>query len=77
MNIVKRAITTDIKDITFRRICRAIVRRILGIPHTLAWYLPTKFSKANKSKISAYKNKHKGQRCFIIANGPSLKKTNL
>lgn len=77
MNIIKRAITIDIKDITFRRVNRAIVRRILDIPHTIAWYLPTKFSKENKSKLLAYKDKHKGQRCFIMANGPSLKKTDL
>lgn len=27
--------------------------------------------------LSSYSNKHKGERCFIIGNGPSLNKTNL
>jgi hypothetical protein len=77
MNIIKRALTTDKKDISFRRVNRAIVKRITDIPHTISWYLPTKFSKENKSKLLAYKDKHKGKRCFIVANGPSLQKTDL
>lgn len=28
-------------------------------------------------KITDYKNKYKGQRCFVLGNGPSLKDTNL
>jgi len=28
-------------------------------------------------RIRQYKNKHRGQRCFIIGNGPSLKQTDL
>ena len=31
----------------------------------------------NRERIKSYQGKHNGQRCFIIANGPSLKKTNL
>lgn len=77
MNIIKRTFTTDVKDISIGRIFRAIKRRITDIPHKIAWYLPTNFSKENKSKLLAYKDKHKGQRCFIVANGPSLKKTDL
>lgn len=77
MNIIKRALSTDIKDISFRRVHRAIVRRITDIPHTISWILPTKECKENKSKLLIYKDKHKGQRCFIVANGPSLKKTDL
>ena len=77
MNIIKRAIATDIEDISLGRVFRAIVKRIMEIPHTIAWYLPTKISKDNKSKLLSYKDKHKGQRCFIIANGPSLKKMDL
>jgi hypothetical protein len=28
-------------------------------------------------KLAAFKDKHKGQRCFLIGNGPSLKQTDL
>ncbi len=29
------------------------------------------------AKMAAFKDKHKGQRCFLIGNGPSLKQTDL
>lgn len=31
----------------------------------------------NRAKIAAYHNRHRGDRCFIIGNGPSLKHTDL
>ena len=33
--------------------------------------------KSSKKRIQSFKNKHLGQRCFIIGNGPSLNKTDL
>jgi hypothetical protein len=35
------------------------------------------FAGANLKRLKAYRNKHKGERCFIIGNGPSLNKMNL
>lgn len=32
---------------------------------------------ANAGRIQTYKDRHKGERCFIIGNGPSLKRTDL
>ncbi|PQJ82910.1 hypothetical protein BTO16_00200 [Polaribacter glomeratus] len=31
----------------------------------------------NKAKLETYKNKYQGQTCFLVANGPSLKKMDL
>jgi len=31
----------------------------------------------HRDKIKSFHNKHKGERCFIVATGPSLNKTNL
>lgn len=31
----------------------------------------------SRRRLLVYKNRHQGQRCFIIGNGPSLKNTNL
>ncbi|MFV8322668.1 6-hydroxymethylpterin diphosphokinase MptE-like protein [Flavobacterium sp. LB3P21] len=31
----------------------------------------------NEKKLQSFKNKHKGERCFIIGNGPSLNKLDL
>ncbi len=66
-----------LKDYSIIRILKGIKRRIFDIPDIISWYLPTKISKKNKDKLRKLHNKHKGERCFIIANGPSLKKTNL
>lgn len=56
------------------RIVRGIIRRIIYIPHTILWYLPWGFSHENRKRLCTLKNIHKGKRCFVIANGPSLKK---
>ncbi|MFZ4739776.1 MAG: 6-hydroxymethylpterin diphosphokinase MptE-like protein [Bacteroidales bacterium] len=63
-----------IKKMSLERLFDIVNRRIINIPHTFAWYLPWGFSKKNKQKLSSFKNIHKGKRCFIIANGPSLNK---
>lgn len=62
------------KDVTIQRILQAIVRRIKDIPHTIAWYLPWGFAQVNRNRLKRFKQIHKEERCFIIANGPSLKK---
>lgn len=68
---------TNIKDYSLTKIIKAIIRRILNIPHVITWMMPFRFTNENKQKIKMIKDIHKGERCFIIANGPSLKKTDL
>ena len=69
----------DIKsnELSLSRIVDAIERRVRDIPDFLAWHLNTSFAKKNKKKLAAFHNVHTGKRCFIIANGPSLRQTNL
>jgi hypothetical protein len=55
----------------------SINRRVWDIPQFIAWKLPFGFAVENREKIQLYKNKHVGQRCFILANGPSLKDMDL
>jgi hypothetical protein len=44
--------------------------------HELFWHInPKKW--ASQSHLRKFKNKHLGERCFIIGNGPSLRHTNL
>jgi len=64
----------DKNDITIKRIVKAIFRRFANIPHYIAWKLPWGFAKVNRKRFIKFKDIHKGKRCFIIANGPSLKK---
>lgn len=63
-------------DIYLKRIFEAGVRRIVNIYHTSVWN-SSSFAAKNKEQIASFKDIHKGQRCFIIANGPSLNKVNL
>jgi hypothetical protein len=69
----KRLFVLDKKDLSAKRIFSAMLRRIVNIYYLLLWYYPFGFSKTNKSRIKLYKDKHIGKRCFIVANGPSLK----
>lgn len=63
-----------IKSMSSRRLYEAVWRRINNLPNLLLWNINYGFSKKNKTKLRLYKDIHKGQRCFIIANGPSLNK---
>lgn len=66
----------NLPEITLKRLLSALKVRAREIPHMLAWkFLP--FGSDNKERIKRYQGKHQGQRCFLVANGPSLKKTNL
>jgi len=69
----KRISNIKRKDMSLKRIFSAIIRRILNIPHLIYFYLPFGFPKKNRRKLSYFRNIHKGKRCFVIANGPSLK----
>ncbi len=64
------------KEITPERIQKALTTRFSEIPHTLSWFLSARAQK-NRELIRSVKNRHIGERCFIVANGPSLRKTDL
>ena len=49
---------------------RRVTRPVLDLPHTLAAHgFPVT---ANDQKQAAFKDEDKGERCFVIGNGPSL-----
>jgi hypothetical protein len=54
----------------------AFSRRILDIPHGLAWTFRSS-ARENRMRLGALRDLHKGERCFIVANGPSLARTDL
>jgi hypothetical protein len=62
--------------VSLRRVIVAVLRRIVHIPDFIRYFFPFGFPLKNRRKIERYKDLHKGKRCFIIANGPSLKKIN-
>lgn len=67
----------SVNELSAERIINAFKVRIKDLPHLIKWKLNGKAAKKNKEKIKSFHNKHTGKRCFIIANGPSLKKTDL
>lgn len=60
-----------LSEMTPKRIYRAVSSRLKDLPNRFAWDF-SKRSSENKARLSAYKNIHAGQRCFIMGNGPSL-----
>ena len=74
MDNLQRLISVNRNDITIKRIFQALFRRIMDIPHLTAWYNPWGFAKSNRQKLKSLHNIHSGNRCFVVANGPSLKK---
>jgi len=52
------------------------MKRDLLLPHDLKWYLGHK-GRESRRRLSALKDRHHGERCFIIGNGPSLQRTDL
>ena len=63
-------------EISFSRIFNGFIRRIMSVPDKFLWaYSST--AKKNKKKIKLFKNSHYGEKCYLVANGPSLKKMDL
>jgi hypothetical protein len=55
---------------------RVKLGRSILLPYDVSWYLGSK-SWMGRQRLAALKNRHQGERCFIIGNGPSLRKTDL
>ncbi len=67
-----------IGELSYERIKDAVAGRIFDIPHWIAWHnTSSRLVKENRERINKIHNIHEGKRCFIVANGPSLKKTDL
>lgn len=77
MGIIQKLKHMDPKDVDLQRIYLGLKRRVSDIPHNIVWISNTKSSRQNKENLLQLKDKHKGERCVIIGNGPSLKKTDL
>jgi hypothetical protein len=65
------------KELSFERLLNVAKVRVKDIPHFLAWHLNSKAARKNKERLKKFHNIHKGNRAFIVANGPSLKNTDL
>jgi len=52
------------------------MKRSLLLPYDVEWYLGSK-SRLGRQRLAALRDHHRGERCFIIGNGPSLRRTDL
>ena len=66
----------DLSEISVHRLLSAINSRLGETHHNISWNFSSS-AHDNRKRLHAYHNKHIGKRCFIVANGPSLNKTNL
>lgn len=62
----------NMREMSVRRVVRAGIRRMQDLPHLVQWMLPNDEKKKNDAKLLRYKDKHQGEVCVIVANGPSL-----
>ena len=53
------------------------MRRLNEMPHKRAWESDNGLSQRNRQKLEYFRDLHKNERCFIVANGPSLSKMDL
>ncbi|MGD8455338.1 MAG: DUF115 domain-containing protein [Anaerolineales bacterium] len=69
----------SIKGITPEPIWRFGRKAWLAWQHARLWPAATFHPRRRESvrRLSAFKDKHRGERCFIIGNGPSLKDTDI
>lgn len=76
LSIIQRIKTLRKEDLSGTVIWKAIRRRIFFIIDTLYFHSLNEWNKKNRDRLLLYQNIHKGKRCFILANGPSLGKVN-
>lgn len=60
-----------LSEVNTGRVGAALARRLADLPHAFAWQLSSE-SRKNRAGLAAYQDLHKGRRCIILANGPSL-----
>lgn len=69
--------TIKLREITPTRIIIGVGRRLADIPHAMAWNARKGLAAENRARLEQLRDKHAGERCFILGNGPSLGRTDL
>lgn len=70
---------SNLKEIIPRPVWQSARNAWIGIQNAALWPSATfhPWRRASIQRLGALKDRHAGQRCFIIGNGPSLKQTDL
>ena len=61
-----------LRELSPGRLAGAAGRRLAELPHAAAWHLGTEAARHNRHHLGRFHGRHRGQRCFIMGNGPSL-----
>ena len=59
-------------EVTWGRLRDAVMRRVRWLPSQAVWRLGLQGARWNQDRLRALAGIHSGERCFILANGPSL-----
>lgn len=70
------AIATLMRELSVKRVADALKRRITDLRDRL-WWRSSLTAKRNQAALRKLRNKHRGETCVIICNGPSLNRTDL
>jgi hypothetical protein len=77
MSKEQKSESSGVPQITAKRLAKAVVRRVVDVPRRMYWVTHPQQTALNTGKIEQFKDLHKGKRCFVMGNGPSLKNTDL
>lgn len=64
----------NLKEYNARRIYNALVRRFSDGLFFCFWVFHLGLARRNNERIQQFKDRYKGQRCFILGNGPMLER---
>lgn len=60
-------------SLTPTRVAIAIARRLGALPDVVSWRLSPR-GQRNRARLETFRDRHRGQRCVLMANGPGLAK---
>lgn len=63
-------------EMSWERVGEAIARRATDVPHRLRWSLSGE-GRGAAQRLEGFRDVHRGERCVLVANGPSLRHTPL
>lgn len=66
----------DFREVDADRLIGAATRRLTDIPERLSWTF-SRAARDSRRRLERYRDAHAGERCVIIANGPSLQRTDM
>jgi len=65
------------EEMSWARLRDAFLRRVRWLPSRVAWGLGAQGARIHQARLRALAGCHAGERCFILANGPSLAQVDL